>query len=267
MKPKSRSRLDTKSWFFSKDIFLFDLDGTLYLGNRVLPGALELIEKLNAASKKIYFFTNNSSRSEVDYIEKLSKMGFPVEADQIIMSTHILIRYLKSKNINRIYLLGTPAMASMIEAAGIRIDESTPESIVVGFDKTLTYEKLKRACELIEKRIPYIVTHPDLYCPTDHGREPDCGTIARALELVTEASPKIVLGKPHPMMMREAVLRSKGSTRQIVLTGDRLSTDIEMARASKVESLLVLSGETTPSKLKQSRIKPTFVVRSVADLI
>jgi len=255
--------------FFSKQVFLFDLDGTLYLGSKILPGARELLSKLRAENKSIYFFTNNSSRSENEYVEKLKKMGFEVKPEEVIMSTHSLIWFLNLKKMQQVFLLGTPAMEQMLKNSGIQ-NVSTGEgaqAVVVGFDKTLTYEKLKRACELIESGVPYIVTHPDLYCPTDKGREPDCGSFAAVLRLVTETDPIAVLGKPHSSMIEEVLRRSGASKKSMILTGDRLSTDILMARRAGIESLLVLSGETTKQKLRASRAKPRFVLDSVADLI
>lgn len=253
--------------FFAKSIFLFDLDGTLYLGEQVLEGALTLVEKLRALRKQIFFFTNNSSRSEKDYYEKLSKMGFNPRENEVVMSTHSLVLFLQKKKMKSIYLVGTPAMKEMLEATGFKHHEQEPEAVVVGFDKTLTYAKLKRACEVIESGKPFIVTHPDLYCPTNYGREPDCGAFGKILELVTEKKPLAVLGKPHSLMIEEVVRRSKGRKSDFILVGDRLSTDILMAKNAGIESLLVLSGETSQKILKSSRIKPTMLLRSVNDLL
>lgn len=257
---------DRSSWFFSKKAFLFDLDGTLYLGSRALKGAHELLERLEREEKDIFYFTNNSSRSEADYVTKLKRIGFRAKKDQIVMSTHTLIRFLKSKKWRSVFLLGTPAMKKMLKQNQIRSSSASVKAVVVGFDKTLTYEKLKRACELIEAGIPYIVTHPDLYCPTDKGREPDCGAFAKVLEAVTEKKPLVVLGKPHRLMIEEVRRRKPYRVSEMVLIGDRLMTDIAMAKSAGIDSLLVLSGETTAAKARKSRLKATFTAKSVADL-
>jgi len=253
--------------FFAKSIFLFDLDGTLYLGEDLIEGALTLIQKLRSERKQLFFFTNNSSRSQKDYFEKLTRMGFGPRENEIIMSTHTLIHYLSQKKLTKVYLLGTPAMKEMLEASGIVHHEQEPQAVVVGFDKTLTYTKLKRACEIIESGKPYIVTHPDLYCPTNYGREPDCGAFAQILQLVTEKKPQVVLGKPHKFMIDEVLRRSRGKKAEMILTGDRLSTDILMAKNSGIESLLVLSGDATAKSLKGSKIKPTLLLHCVKDLL
>lgn len=263
MNSKVRSRL------LSHKAFLFDLDGTLYLGGSLIPGSVKLIQKLRALKKKIIFFTNNSSRSDQEYFTKLKKLGFHPKRDEIIMSTHSLGEYLKSKSLNRVYLLGTPAMKSMLSRMQIKSVSALakPKVVVVGFDKTLTYQKLLEAARLIDRGIPWVVTHPDYYCPTDEGPEPDCGAMAELLRLTTAVEPIAVLGKPHRLMMVGALKRCGVSAKDCILLGDRLSTDIAMARASGVTSALVLTGETTRASLRRSRVKPHYVLKSVADLL
>lgn len=255
------------SWFHQKKVFLFDLDGTLYLGKRVLPGARELIAQLIDQKKQIYFFTNNSSRSENDYFKKLKLMGFQVRPGQIIMSTHTLISFLKSKRWSKVFLLGTPAMKKMLQQSKIRHEVKRPNAVVVGFDKTLTYEKLEIACRMVASGIPYIVTHPDYFCPTDIGPEPDCGAFAKVIELATKNSPLVVLGKPHPSMIREAQRRSGAKARDMVLIGDRLMTDMAMGKAAGIDTLMVLTGESQIKDLRGSKVRPRAVVKSVKLLV
>lgn len=256
-----------RALFHSKNVFLFDLDGTLYLGKKIIPGALELIQQLRVAGKKVFFFTNNSSRSLEEYVSKLSGFGFSVSPSEVVMSTHTLITELKRRNKLNIYLLGTPAMASMLESAGIRLNAALPEIVVVGFDKTLTYEKLLKASRLIASGTPYIVTHPDFFCPTDEGPEPDCGAIAKMLELTTKKIPVAVMGKPHRAMIDEVRRRCPCSLKEMILVGDRLMTDILMAKNAKIQSILVLTGESTKKDLARSKAKPSAIVRSVRDLL
>lgn len=252
--------------FFSKQVYFFDLDGTLYLGSRKIPGALKLVTELRSQRKRVFFFTNNSSRSEKEYERKLNKLGFKVRAHEIVMSTHSLMRFLKMKKFKRLYVLGTPAMKKMLASSGFKLTEK-PQAVVIGFDKTLDYAKLQAATRLIERGVPYVVAHPDLFCPTDRGREPDCGAIALMVEAVTNVPPLAVLGKPHPLMMRVAFDRCRAPKKDMILIGDRISTDIEMARSEGIQSILVLSGETTRRMLKSSAVKPTYVVGSVHDLL
>lgn len=253
--------------FWSKKVFLFDLDGTLYLGNKLIPGALNLLHELHLRNKKVFYFTNNSSRSEVDYSRKLKAFGFPVQAGQIIMSTHSLITKLKRDRRNKVFLLGTPAMKKMLRASNIELISEKPQAVVVGFDKTLTYAKLEHACRLVAKGIPYYVTHPDFFCPTEKGPEPDCGAFALVIEKATKKKPIAVLGKPNPLMIQEVRRRIHVKASDMILIGDRLMTDILMAHKAGIQSLLVLSGDSTKTELRSSSIKPTGLISSVKALL
>lgn len=159
-------------------------------------------------------------------------------------------------------------MRQMLQKEKIVHTKSDPSAVVVGFDKTLTYQKLLDACRFIERGIPWIVTHPDVYCPTNEGLEPDCGAIAALIASATRTRPEVVLGKPHPSMIDEALKRLKLHKNELVLIGDRLSTDIAMAHEARIDGLLVLSGETTAADLKKIKKKRLFgIVSSVQDLI
>jgi NagD protein len=252
--------------FFNKKLFLFDLDGTLYLGPKRLPGAKELVDELRGMGRSLFFFTNNSSKSKGDYFTKLRGMALAQSRDEIILSTEVLIRYLREKDLRRVFLLGTPAMHRMLKVAGISHDIKNPQAVVVGYDRTLTFEKLRQAARWLSHGKKFIVTHPDLFCPTPEGPEPDCGAFAEALSLTTKRKPDIVLGKPHPRMIQEVLRRVKVKKSDIVLVGDRLSTDIAMANAAGIDSVLVLSGDSKRGDLKTSQFRPSLVVDSVKTL-
>lgn len=259
-----------KEFFFEKKAFLFDLDGTLYLGKKLLPGAVELIHDLRKRNKKVIFLTNNSSRSDFDYYKKLSLMGFSPKKNEIVMSTHSLTTYLKSKKYKSLFLLGTPSMRSMLKRSSFSFSQN-PDCVVVGFDKTLNYASLDWACKLISKGCPWIVTHPDLYCPTEEGPEPDCGAIAKMIELTTGCQPQVTLGKPHPLMFTEAKKQFSAPKSDWIMIGDRLSTDYEFAKRVGIDFLLVLSGETKSKHLSKSRdsskLRRFHYVSGVKDLI
>lgn len=260
---------DLKSKFYKKSTYLFDLDGTLYLGTKILPGALQLINRLKNEKKKVFFFTNNSSFSDRDYFKKLKKMGFPVRADQIIVSTHSLIRGLQKDRVKKLFVLGTPAMKSMLKRSKLQVfarPDST-QAIVVGFDKTLTYEKLEMACFAIARGKPWYAAHPDLFCPTENGPQPDCGAFSKAIELITKASPRAVFGKPHPLMIQEAARRSNSRRSEMVLVGDRLMTDILMANRAGIDSIHVQSGDSTQAELKRFHGKCLGSVSGVKALL
>lgn len=256
-----------KSLILSKKAFLFDLDGTLYLGDQVLPGARELITKLRAENKKILFLSNNSSRSEGDYLKKLTKMGFQPKPKEILISTRVLIHELKSKKIRRVFLLGTPAMKRLLQSDQIKVTEKKPQMVIVGFDKTLTYAKLWKASQFISKGIPYGVTHPDYFCPHPKGPEPDCGAIAILLERTTKKTPRFVLGKPHPKVIQTASKILSVARRDMVVFGDRLSTDIQMAFDAKITSVFVLSGDNSKKDLKKFKARPTVIAKSLFQFI
>jgi NagD protein len=255
-----------RSLLRSKKVIIFDLDGTLYLGKKVIPGARALVHKLESEKKWIFYLTNNSSRSESDYIRKLRLMGFPCRKGQVRMSTHLLIWALKKRRWRKLFLLGTPAMKRMLAESGLHVS-SKPQVVVVGFDKTLTYLKLEKACRLVQSGVPYVVTHPDLFCPTDRGPEPDCGSFAKVIEVVTHKKPSMILGKPHPLMLRGIQEEGRFRRGQMILVGDRLSTDIQMAKNFGIDSLLVLSGETKRKDLLKSQIKRMNIASSVRDLL
>lgn len=265
---KSQTR-KAQTLLAKKQVVLFDLDGTLYLGAKVLPGAVELVSRLQEQGKRVFFFTNNSSRSETDYVKKLKSMGFQVSKNDIVMSTHSLISGLKKRRIRKVFLLGTPSMRIMLRRNGILCLASpkTAKAVVVGFDKTLTYKKLLLASQAIAKGLPYFVTHPDYFCPTEFGPEPDCGSFALVLEKTTKKKPQEIFGKPNPAMIKEVQKRARCKKSEMIMLGDRLMTDIEMARKSKIDSIFVLSGDNNFADIGKLKVKPSAVVRSVKNLL
>ncbi|TVQ81070.1 MAG: HAD-IIA family hydrolase [Bradymonadales bacterium] len=266
MRSVATSRL--KTWFFQKRVYLFDLDGSLYLGARPISGAVKLLKKLEAQNKEIFYLSNNSSRSDRALLQKLRKMGFPAKPQQILISTHILIRYLQKKRFRRAFVLGTPAMKRMLnQSKQIRCVDENPQVVVVGFDKTLTYAKLLRAAQWISQGLPWIITHPDLFCPTERGPEPDCGAIAKLLELSTAKKAVVTLGKSSPWMMELLRESCFFKASEVVVVGDRLTTDIRMAVENKFESLFVLSGDHQRTDLRKHPWKPSFIANSVAELV
>lgn len=269
--PQKRLKYQKLSFhsLWSKTLFLFDLDGTLYLGDRPLDRAQDLIALLRSHGKRVCFFTNNSSRSDVDYVRKLKAMGFGCQSQEVVMSTHSLVSFLKAKSFGRSFVLGTKKMKKMLRQQGIAIEPAAKRAqvIVVGFDKELTYERLKQACFAISAGLPYVVTHPDWFCPTEQGPEPDCGALALLIEQTTGKKPLEVLGKPSIWMIRELKSRFRFKPKDAVLIGDRLSTDILMANQAGIDSVLVLSGDSSRSDLgRKGSPKPSFVIKDVAQL-
>ena len=177
-------------------LFVLDLDGTIYLGDRLLPGAAEFITTAKEKGRQVLFFTNNTSRSLMEYVERLSRMGIPVTREDILTAGDVTIHYLQTHCAGQsVYLLGVPALRQSFAEAGIPLTEEQPDLVVVGFDKTLTYERLEKACIYLRRGAHFLATHPDINCPTEAEPIPDCGAICQAITTSTGFMPRS-LGKP-----------------------------------------------------------------------
>ena len=183
-----------------KSIFFLDLDGTIYLGNEIFSGVIELLDLLRMKDKKFYFLSNNSSYSTKDYVKKLNNLDINVDSENIILSQHPTIAYLKSKNFKKIFLLGTQSLKEEFLEHGFILTPDNPEIVVLAFDKELTYERLVIASNLLQQNTPYIATHLDNRCPTEDGYIPDAGGIASLLHKTVERMPR-VFGKPNKEMI------------------------------------------------------------------
>jgi len=236
-----------------KRFFIFDMDGTIYLGESPLPNAVHFIDKLNKdRGKKLIFFTNNASKNTAYYLEKLKKLGFP-ENIAVLTSADVLIKFLKAHRAGKkIYLLGTPHLESMFVEEGIELVNSSngapdiPDIVVTSFDTTLTYDKLERACTFIRHGAEWLTTHPDINCPIENGGYiPDCGAINALISVSTgEPLPK-AFGKPSGEvidMLEEIYDVKRGD---MAMFGDRLYTDIALGKQNGVTAVLLLTGEAT----------------------
>lgn len=252
--------------FQSLSCFLLDMDGTIYLGGRLFPGVPEFLERLRATGRRFLFFTNNSSQDAAGYAEKLTRLGIAVEPGQVLTSGEATVTYLREvAGARRIYLLGTPSLEGEMRAAGLELDDREPEAVVLGFDLTLTYDKLRRACHFIRAGVPFVASHPDLTCPTEAGPVPDCGAITALLTAATGVEP-VVVGKPNHHMAGAALGRLGAAPSQTAIVGDRLYTDMEMGFRSGLKTILVLSGETSAEMVGHAERKPDLVLPSVAEL-
>jgi HAD superfamily hydrolase (TIGR01450 family) len=247
-------------------VFFFDLDGTVYLDGILFEKILELIEILKNKRKKIYFLTNNSSISTKDYYIKLKRVGLPIKKDNIIVSTHPTIQFLKTNNFKKIFLLGTKSLQNEFIDAGFKLTDDDPEIVVLAFDKELTYVKLEKAAYFLQDGLPYIATHPDKVCPTKNGYIPDVGAMIALFFESTGKIPKI-FGKPNKEMLLFKLRELNLTPDDAVLIGDRLYTDIRMANEANITSICVLTGETTEEMIKKSEFKPDIVLNKAADLI
>lgn len=246
--------------------FLFDLDGTLYLGDELLDGTLHLLDRLRSTGRGYAYVTNNSSRGTRDVALKAEQLGIGVPAGHVITSGGAAVEYLRDKlGIRRVFVLGTPSLEQEVAAAGLVVDASAPEAVLLGMDMSLTYAKLTRATHLIRAGLPFVATHPDLLCPSPEGPIPDCGALAAALTSATGVEP-IVIGKPHASMLETALGRLGATPGETAIVGDRLYTDIEMGFRGGLTTILVLTGEGTHELARQYHRQPDLILPSVRDL-
>lgn len=263
------------------DLFVLDMDGTFYLGDDILEGALDFLEAVKRAGKRYIFFTNNSSVSSKLYIEKLKRMNCHITKDMIMTSGDVMIRFLKSKYPDKsVYLLGTPELEESFREAGIKlfaserdekaamshaVCESIPDIVVVAFDKTLNYEKLSNACVYIMKGAKFLATHLDINCPVKDGFIPDCGAMCAAIELSTKVKPKFV-GKPFKETVDMVVDATGVDPLRISFVGDRIYTDVATGVNNGAMGVLVLTGETRLEEVPSSEVVPSVIYDSIKEM-
>lgn len=247
-------------------VFL-DLDGTIYLGSELIPGALDFLERCKNKGIRTFFLSNNSSRSVNEYVKKLHGFGINAHSEDVLLSTHDLLAWLASNSIEETYLVGTEGMRSMLEDVGIKTRSESPQYVVLGYDTEITYEKLQTASVHLHRGVPMVASHPDMVCPSPDGGLPDTGAYMALFEATTGVRPEHICGKPNPGMILHKVEDLGLRPEQCAMVGDRLYTDIEMACRAGVVGILVLSGEATLNDLESTETSPDIVVESVADLL
>ena len=246
--------------------FVLDMDGTIYLGEQLFPYTMEFLRKVEETGRDFCFFTNNSSKNRAAYLQKLSRMGIEIEPSQMLISNDVILEWLLQHHPREsAYVVGTPALLEDFQAAGIRMKERDADYVVLGFDTTLTYEKLVIACDHIRGGAPVFGVNPDLNCPTETGFIPDCGSISALVKASTGVQCEF-FGKPSPHTLRYLLQATGRKPEELAVVGDRLYTDIAVAEGTAVTSILVMSGETTQEMLEQSEIKPDLVVEHIGKL-
>ncbi len=251
-------------------LFLFDMDGTLYLGDRLFPFTAGLLGTIRARGKKYLFMTNNSSRSVGDYIRKLDRIGIPSEYGDYITSSQATVWYLRREHPGRrLYVCGTASLKAEFEEAGLAVvsDADEAECVVMGYDTELDYKKLWDVSRILTERpeMPYIATNPDLVCPTEFGFVPDCGSVCMMIKNATGRTP-VVIGKPEPLMPRLAMEREGVTPRECAVVGDRIYTDVKSGLNAGCAGILVMSGETTPEILAGSVDRPDLVLGDAGEI-
>jgi HAD superfamily hydrolase (TIGR01450 family) len=250
-----------------KKVLFFDLDGTIYLGNQLFEGVIELVEVLHEEEIPFFFLSNNSSKSTADYLKKLTDLKLKVTPNNLILSQHPTIAYLKRKHYQKIFLLGTESLKLEFQEEGFILTDADPEIVVLAFDQDLTYKKLVKASYMLQEGKPYIATHLDDKCPTEKGYIPDAGGFAAVLFKTSDKMPR-VFGKPNEEMLLFKLRELNIHPKDAIIFGDRLYTDIKMGREAGVTTCCVLSGETTLEMIHKSELyKPDYVIDGIWDIV
>ena len=251
-----------------KKLFLFDIDGTISVGDTLFDGTLDLLHYIDSIGGKAYFITNNSTKSTSSYIEKFAKWNIPTTANQFMTAGYVSMKYLQNNfGKGKIYVVGTKSYIKELRANGLNITEEADDDVVavmIAFDDEVTYDKLYKACKLLsEKDIPYIGTNPDLCCPAPFGFVPDCGSICAMVDNSVGRKP-LYIGKPNRLMVDLCVQDSGFSYDETVVVGDRLYTDIAVGINAGVETIAVLTGETTQEEIDETTsFYPSYVFKDV----
>ena len=247
-------------------VFL-DLDGTIYLGDGLIEGASQFLDRLEQHGIRRFFLSNNSSKSVSQYLEKLRGMGIVATEGEILLSTHDLISWLSNEGVVDTFLVGTEGMREMLESSGFSTASDNPEYVVLGYDTEINYDKLATSSIHLHNGVPMVASHPDMVCPSPDGGLPDTGAYMALFEATTGVRPKHVCGKPNKGMILHKIKEIGIQPSNCAMVGDRLYTDMEMADRAGVHGILVLSGEATRDDLDESILKPSLVVDSVASLL
>jgi arabinose operon protein AraL len=252
--------------------FIFDLDGTVYLSERLILGADKVIRLIREKGRKVAFLSNKPIQTREDYATKLTRLGIPTQPDDVINSTLVMISYLKKNASNaRLFVVGEIPFVDELKRAGFIITEDPKEIdyVVVAFDRTFDYRKLNIAYQAIKLGAHFVATNPDRTCPVEGGEIPDCAGMIAAIEAVTQKKVEVIVGKPSPLMIQAAMDVMGLRPEECILIGDRLETDIRMGKESGIATGIVLTGVTSEQALKEvkhSSMQPDFVFQSIADV-
>lgn len=256
----------------AKKLFLFDIDGTIAVGDTLYPGTRPMLDYIQSIGGKAYYITNNSTKSSADYVKKFRDVfGLETSREQFITSGYMTMRHLRQHHAwDKIFVLGTASYIASLRSAGLYITESPDanvQCVVAAYDDELTYQKLVNTYKLLSTMdIPFYATNPDLCCPVDFGFIPDCGAICQMLTASTGQTPRY-LGKPNPKVVSLCQADSGFRDDQTLVVGDRLYTDIACGINSKVDTCVLYTGEATPEEVAHTQYKPTYAFSDIQELL
>lgn len=249
--------------------FLLDMDGTFNLGEELIDGSLYFIETLKVLGLEFLFLTNNSSRHRRQYAEKIARLGLTIPEELVFTSGEATALHLRREYpFSKVFVVGTPSLEEEFHQHGFQLDENDPQLVVLGFDTTLTYQKLWKLCDFVRAGLPYIATHPDFNCPTETGYMPDIGAMIAFVHAATGREPDLVIGKPNRLIVDAVAEKYNYLIAEMAMVGDRLYTDIALGKTSGITTCLVLSGETRLEEVAHSQFQPTYTfdnLRGIAD--
>src|SRR5947208_13356183 len=261
--PRAASfRLPHRGW-------LFDLDGTVYRGEMPVPGAAETIAAFRAAGRRVAFLSNKPLATRADYAAKLTRLGIPTVADDVISSSLVLARHLRRLDAGApVFVIGEPPLVAELSAHGFEArTDARVRWVVIAFDRTFDYAKLNTALQAVRGGARLIATNPDRTCPTETGEIPDCAGMIAAVEAVTGVRVEVIVGKPSPIILETALARLGLPAADAVMVGDRIETDIVMGKRGGLTTVLVLSGITRADDPRIAEVAPDAVVRSIGELM
>ncbi len=252
------------------DGYIFDLDGTTYLGDVLLPTAGETIAALRAAGRRTVFLSNNPTHTRAAYVARLNRLGLAVTADDIIHSSWVMVNFLRRRMPGaRLFVVGEEPLKAELHEAGFELTEAPGrvEAVIASFDRTFTYHKLQVAFDAIRAGARFFATNADRYCPVPGGGQPDAAAVIAAIEACTATQVEAVVGKPSAYTIEAILDLLRLPAERCIITGDRLETDVAMGLNAGMAAALVLTGATPASALATSPIWPTYVLERLADLL
>lgn len=259
--------------------FIFDLDGTIYLGEAALPGAVDIVSELQAAEKRVVFLSNKPLERREAFARKLCNLGIPAEAENVINSSYVMAAFLQRTAPGAVvYCVGEPPLIDELKEAGLRVlsdpseDYARVDVVVAAFDRTFDYQKLQHAYESIKRGARFVATNPDRTCPIDGTELPDCASMIAAIEACTGRKVETIVGKPNPLMLETALEELAVPAASCIMVGDRLETDIRMGCEAGIDTAAVLTGVIDESGARawseaNPQWRPTFVLQGVYEML
>jgi len=252
------------------DGYIFDLDGTVYLGDSLLPGAGETIRQLRERGRRTVFLSNNPTHSRKTYAQKLTRLGLPTREEDIINSTVVMVDFLLHEMPGaRLFVIGEAPLIDELRQSGFSLEDDAEkiDAVIASFDRTFTYRKLQIAFDAIRAGARFFATNADRYCPVPGGGEPDAAAVIAAVEACTAKDVEAVVGKPSKYMTNAILNILKLVPERCLITGDRLETDVQMGINAGMDAALTLTGATTMEMAEKSVIRPSYIIHSLAELL